>query len=202
MEVHSPNEDPINFCQDLKNFALRVAQVKGDDLITEADSEMIKEIKLIATHLEFPGSFSVDPPTHWGEIEDFGSLIQESLSIFLEENPNPASLVKFDRYLCTSTSPVFESRIVFLYRICTIHNLNCTALFLRNLADCMEFTQDSLSFNFFAHFHIPEEEHFSPLFIKILQFFHSCNLKELSIVNLLAFHSSITAEILKLIDSN
>lgn len=77
MQEHSPNDDPINFSQDLKNFASRV---KDEDLITENDFEMFKELKFITMDLEFLASISVVPPIHWEEIKTFCSSIQDLLS--------------------------------------------------------------------------------------------------------------------------
>ena len=66
----------MNFSQDLKNFALKVAQVNDEDLITESDFEMFKQLKFITMDHEFLGSISVLPPTHWKQIKNSSHSIQ------------------------------------------------------------------------------------------------------------------------------
>lgn len=191
MQEHSTNEDPMNFSQDLKNFALRVAQVRDEDLITEHDFEMFKELKFITMDQEFLASISVLPPRHWKDIRDYGSSIQDLLSwlsdVLSSEKPRKLysiSLMKFDPFLCMCESSTVECRIVFLYRFCRILNLEFTDQFLRDFAECMEFTEDSLSFDFFPHFFIIQETCFPSVFAKILQCFHGNQLKRLSIIHL------------------
>lgn len=65
----------------------------------------------------------------------------------------------------------------------------------------MEFTEDSLSFNFFHDFSRPYHKHSYAIFVKILQYFHNYQLKKLSI-KYLSVEKDEIGEITKLIDSN
>ena len=89
---------------------------------------------------------------------------------------------------------------MFLHRLCRIHKLEFTDQFLSDFAECMEFTEDSLSLNFFKHYFLPKETYFLPVFVKVLQYFHDYQLKKLSITHL-SVHSLITGEIMRLINS-
>lgn len=116
-------------------------------------------------------------------------------------NSNLTSVVKFDTFHCMSESSTLEYRIVFLHRFCNFHQLDVSDSFLRRFASCMEFTEDSLSFNFFNHFRFPREKEFLSFFVKILHFFNDYELKTFSLF-FLTCCSLGKAEIMKLIESN
>lgn len=59
MEDYHNTKDPTAFSQDLKNFALKVAQVKDEDLITWRDFHMLNKLKFITMDLEFLASISI-----------------------------------------------------------------------------------------------------------------------------------------------
>ena len=152
---------------------------------------MFKQLKFITTDQEFLASISVLPPRHWKDIRDYGSSIQDLLSWLSDVQSSgqltkyySTSLLYFDPFLCMCESSTVEYRIVFLYRFCRILNLEFTDQFLRDFAECMEFTEDSLSFDFFPHFFIDEEACFPSIFAKILRCFHGNQLKRLSIIHL------------------
>ena len=146
------NEERSDFIQDLKNLALRVSD---EDLITEADFEIFKELKFMTMDLEFLASISFLPSRHWKQIRDYGSSIQHLL-FWLSDVLSSGrmrqffsiSLIIFDCFLCMCEASTVEYRI---------HQLDFTDEFLRGFADYLEFSEDSLPFNFFSHFFLSGE---------------------------------------------
>ena len=183
MKDYHNTKDPTAFSQDLNNFALKVAQVKDEDLITWRDFHMFKKLTFITMDLEFLASIYVIPPTRWKQIKNVSHSFQDLLSWLSEEQScgkfsksYSTSLMLFDSFLCMCDISTAEYRFVFLCRFCKIHMLNFDYYyFLRYFAECMEFTEDSLSFNFFHYFFIPEHKDLYAVFVKILHYFTIIN---------------------------
>ena len=207
MQENSPSEVSATSSEDLKNFALGVAQVKDEDLIQEHDFEMFKALKFITLDLDFLGSINVLPPRHWREIKTFCSSIRELLTWLSDaekwvnlEKSKLASLMKFDCLFSLCQSLSLKFKMAFLHRICRIHEFKVKSSLLKRLAICIEFTEDSLSFDF-MHDDSFREKEFPQIFPRILEFFHNYQLKELSF----RFFSTRTlgdSEIFEIIDWN
>lgn len=209
-----PFKEPKRFKDELEIPPL------GDTLATEGplfddDFELFKALGFKFFYPDFLTSISVEPPTCWKQISTVFAIFQVKTSkkflLWLVDPLNEALVndsvwtifpwLDFFLSMDEGSNLKFVLKSYFYLRLRFDNTLYPDSV-IQKLSDCMSFTPDSLTLNFFQNFDFFKDMESVSILQRVLNHFSSFELKKLSVLYFQSKKYEDFQLIVKIIDSN